>query len=76
MKKGYYPNIYIYPDGLSGIIPLKEERDEMERREVLEAAKKIKSYCKKQIYDYCIFDGVICLLDERIEPRDWALEEE
>lgn len=42
--------IYIYPDGLRGTYPLKwDENDrQRERREILEAAKKIKAYCEKQ----------------------------
>ncbi len=70
--------IYIYPDGLRGTYPLKwDENDrQRERREILEAAKKIKAYCEKQTCDFCILDDVMCLKDERIDPRDWAIDDE
>ena len=77
MKKGKeFPNVYIYPDGLSGNTPLKWRTDEIERREILEAAKKIKAYCSKQTCDFSILDDVMCLKDERIDPRDWAIDDE
>lgn len=70
-------HIYIYPDGLRGAHPIKwnEGDRQRERREVLEAAKKIENYCKRQNCDFCVFDGVICLKDEPIYPYSWGIDE-